>query len=55
VKQRANAGEKSMAIEKYRQIHNVVCKQANDAVEALADLPRSRAKTTTVALSPKTR
>ena len=38
----------------YRQIHNVGCKQANDAVEELADLPRSLPRISTIVLSPET-
>jgi hypothetical protein len=54
VKRLAKAGQKNLAIEMYRQIHNVGCKQANDAVEELADLPRSFPRISTLALSPET-
>jgi hypothetical protein len=54
VRSPARAGEKNSAIEMYRQIHNVGCKQASDAVEELADLPRSLPKATALVLSPET-
>ena len=54
VKRLAKAGEIIPAINLYRQIHDVGVKQAKEAVEALADLPRSIPKVSTLILSPQT-
>jgi hypothetical protein len=54
VKRLAKAGEMILAIKMYRQIHNVGVAQAKDAVEKLADLPRSLPRISTLALSLET-
>jgi hypothetical protein len=54
VKRLAKAGEMVLAIKMYREIHNVGVKCAKEAVEKLADLPRSIPRISTLALSPET-